>query len=173
MISLTYEPAFDPYHAMFRVVRLRELLGERCLLPVDHVRIVDYFLLFPARASIVRTIRSHVSLRNGAVNASSSIRYGKQPDDRLIFSRMKSIQYAAYGTLANRHFLQEEKLSDGIFTFTEREFPEAVRERASDLNKREPEASKFAVALAAGYEFLGPEGLKARTGLLEFRYDAI
>ena len=42
MIQLAFQAALDPFHAMFRLVRLRQLFAEIGELSVDHVRIIDF-----------------------------------------------------------------------------------------------------------------------------------
>jgi hypothetical protein len=48
VIQLTYQAAFDPFHAIFRLLRLWSILKRRPL-PHDTVRILDFYLLFPFR----------------------------------------------------------------------------------------------------------------------------
>jgi hypothetical protein len=49
MTQLTYNEAFDPYHAVFRFLRLHLACDISAKLPFDTLRILDFYLLFPFR----------------------------------------------------------------------------------------------------------------------------
>jgi hypothetical protein len=172
MIALTYQPAFDPYHAIFRMIRLRMIAHNSFKLHVDHLRILDYFLLFPVRASIIRMAPRHSGVKRHAITANNAP-YGKQPDDRGILRRMKPMQIAALETLAMRKIIDAERLALDVVFFTALDVPPPLRERAEEANSQAPETVKLITVLASEYGLLGVDGLKARTGLMEYRYDAV
>jgi hypothetical protein len=51
--------------------------------------------------------------------------------------------------------------------------PDALSERITEANRVDGELESFLGTLISDYELMGPSGLKARTGLMEHRYDAI
>jgi hypothetical protein len=61
MIQLTYEPALDPFHAIFRFLRLRPLLAK----PIhrDQAHILDFYQLFPYRVDAIRLTQPHRRFR--------------------------------------------------------------------------------------------------------------
>lgn len=172
MISLTYQPAFDPYHAAFRLFRLQSIYSPKLELPVDHVRILDYFLLFPFRASTIRMAPKHSGIKRRAISAAGK-QYGNQPEDRGVFARMQAMQIAALETLAMRAFVDAASLAANRVSFTSGKVPAPVQLRAMAENNQASAAVELVRVLATEYELLGLDGLKSRTGLMEYRYDAI
>jgi hypothetical protein len=47
MIQLSFQPAYDAYHTIFRLMRLRIVLTSAGPIPLDELRVLDFFLLFP------------------------------------------------------------------------------------------------------------------------------
>lgn len=173
MIQLTYEPALDPYHTAFRLLRLRPIVSKHGPLHRDHLRILDFYQFFPFRIGEVRLMPKHRKFRRLAERYESKKPYGEQPDSRLLFNRMEPIQNAAMDTLAEQnifsparwHFNEVEATSEPIA-------PELIG-RLQQLHKEDEELEEFLTTLAAEYELSGTDGLKARTGLLEYRHDAV
>jgi hypothetical protein len=64
MIQISFEPALDPFHGMFRLLRLRPIIKLHGPLNRDHVRILDFFLLFPTRITKIRMMQSHRRFRH-------------------------------------------------------------------------------------------------------------
>lgn len=172
VIQLTYQPAFDPFHATFRFLRLRQAVLNDASLPRDHLRILDFYLLFPFRVDDVRLFQRHRKFRKLAQQFAHTRPYGELPDDRVLFHRMGSIQGAALDTLANKRLLKADDYSRGLVSSTDEPLPSPLLAKVQELNAQQGELIEFLRALAAEYELLGPNGLKDRTGLLEHAYDA-
>jgi hypothetical protein len=56
---------------------------------------------------------------------------------------------------------------------TGKRLPERVWKKALEANEQQEDLVAFLKLLASEYDLLGLHGLKARTGLLEYRYDAV
>ena len=172
MIQLTYQAAFDPFHAIFRLLRLWPVL-KRGPLPYDSVRILDFYLLFPFRVSEFRFLRPHLKYRILASGYADTKPYGEQPDSRSVFIRMAPMQNAALNTLAANGMIDEDQLIVGWVQIKEVSLPGDVAERVKAANERQSDLMEFLSVLATEYELQGPNGLKARSGLLEHRYDPV
>lgn len=173
MIQLTYEPAFDAFHAAFRIMRLRPIIANSGPLHRDHVRIIDFYQLFPHRIDGIRLKPQHRRFRRLATAYQSKRPYGEQPDDSLLFDRMDGLQVTALDTLAAKDYIDQEKWKRGDVAITNKAPPAALSERIDDANRIEAELESFLNVLASEYELTGPNGLKARTGLMEYRHDAV
>ena len=46
---ITYSPAFDLYHTIFRMAHILERLDDNECFEIDKVRIWDFYLLFPSK----------------------------------------------------------------------------------------------------------------------------
>jgi hypothetical protein len=173
MIQLTFQPALDPFHAVFRLFRLRSIIEQYGPLQRDHVRILDFYLLFPFRIDGIRLTPSHRKYRSLAVEYESKKPYGDQPEDRLVFSRMEPIQMCALGTLAAHGFFLLDRWELGEVATSAFSIPAPLMPRVAESNAGDSDLMTFLAVLASQYELLGVNGLKDRTKLLEYRYDAV
>lgn len=173
MIQLSYEPVFDPFHAVFRFLRLRQIIEQLGPFHRDLVRILDFYLLFPFRIGEIRLTPSHRRFRKLASVYDSAKSYGDQPEARTVFDRLEVIQGATLDTLASQGFIDADQLSIGLVQTTNASVGEEILERVRNANEREGDLIDFLGVLASEYELTGENGLKSRTGLMEHRYDAI
>ncbi len=172
MIQLTYQPAFDPFHSVFRFLRLRQAILPQAALPRDHVRVLDFYLMFPFRSNDVRVFPRHRKFKKLAQQYASARPYGDLPEDRILFHRMSPIQGAALDTLAQRGLLDREQYKRGIIAPTDAALPEPLLAQIKEANLQQQDLVEFLTALATEYELLGANGLKDRSGLLDHAYDA-
>jgi hypothetical protein len=159
---------------MFRALRLREgvLQGDR--VPKDLFRMLDFYLLFPDRLKNVRLRNEHRRIKGIAERQQRQAPYGPRPDDQTLLQRMEPFIDVAVEHLAERGFFDRDSLADGwISTTGGRTVPSGLAERISAVNKTEEELLAALRVLATEYPFEGGDGLKFRTGLLEYRYDAV
>jgi hypothetical protein len=171
MTQITYHPAFDPYHQIYRTLRL--LLYIREPFDGDKLRVADFYLLFPEK---IGGIRLSPSLRAeaGRLKAQPRFPYDRMPNASLLFARMEptfqaAVQTMIYDKLLDLKEISNNRLALGAVNSLEGE----VLERASQANTEEESLMKFLKRLVSEFEYLGTDGLKHRTGLEEFRYDAV
>jgi hypothetical protein len=172
MIQLSFQPAFDPFHAVYRLFRMWPIL-ERGPLPRETIRILDFYLLFPFRIEGIRLTRPHLKYRKLSAEYAAKKPYGEQPEDRTVFARMEPIQIAALDTLSARSMIDPGHLLVGRVQATAIPLPQDVALRVDAANTRDANLIDFLKVLAFDYELSGTNGLKARSGLLEYRYDPV
>lgn len=172
MTQLSYQPAFDPFHAAYRLLRLREGVVRVAPIPTDQLRILDYYLLLPFRIEGIRVQQEHRKYRSLAKSYVSVRPYGELPEDRVLYSRMYSIQTAALDTLARNKLISPEKYEIGIVEATQANLPKALAERIAEDNTHQADLIEFLQILGTQYKLLGTNGLKDRSGLMEHLYDA-
>jgi hypothetical protein len=173
MIQLTYEPALDPFHAVYRLLRLRPIIAKHGPLPRDHVRILDYYQLFPYRINSIRLKPQHRKYRKLSMDYKGAAPYGEQPEDRVLFNRMEPMQIAALNTLASQNLIDPSRWSVGEVLATAEPMPDALNSRIETANERDAALEAFLGVLASEYHLTGADGLKNRTALMEHRHDAI
>jgi hypothetical protein len=172
MSQLVFQPALDAFHAMFRLLRLRPILNVQHL-SRDHVRILDFYLIFPFRIRTIRLAPTHQKFKKLAEKYAYLTPYGEQPDAPLLFRRMEPMQTAALETLAARSYIDLTALKSDEVEPTAQLVPREIAVRTEILNAEQADLIEFLRLLASDYELSGDNGLKARTGLLEHRYDAV
>lgn len=170
---ITYQPAFDPFHAIFRLFRLGHAF-DRCKAPeVDKVRILDFYVCFPFRASAIKFHRSDGHLKKVGRAYEHLRPYGGLPDDIDLVTRMMPAQRLAMETLASRGHIDGDALKQGKFVLGDVPAPDELASRVSAANEEQGDLMELLETLCAEYPLLGADGLKQRTGLLEYRYDPI
>ncbi|HEV7255721.1 MAG TPA: ABC-three component system middle component 5 [Mesorhizobium sp.] len=172
MMHLSYQPAFDPFHTVFRVLRQFPLMETTGPLHRDVTRILDFYLLFPFRVGRVRLKPEHRRFRTLGTQYESSRPYSEQPEDKALFDRMEPIQNAAFETLALKGLIDPDSLQAGMIQRSGVP-PAELAKRVQAVNAVDAPLLEALAALASEYDLLGPNGLKARTGLMEHRYDAV
>lgn len=173
MMQLTYNEAFDPYHATFRFLRLWQGCKLAGKTHIDMLRILDFYLLFPFRIQNMSFIASDRSWRQVSKSYESRKPYGELPDDVSIFSRMEPFQRAAASSLVEAQVLSADAWKSNQIEFLQKELPADLKKRCDELNDSMRDVIEILCALNERYPLLGRSGLKDRTGLLEFRYDSV
>jgi hypothetical protein len=173
MIQLSYQPAFDPFNAVYRILRPLPTIRRHGPLHRDQVRILDYYLLFPNRLAAIRMLPQHRGSKRLALRYEATKPYGEQPDDRTLFERMEPMQAAALQTLAEHNIVDPAELEIGLIKVADAPLAPELDQRIAAANKKDAELIAFLGVLASEYPLAGPNGLKDRTALLEFRYDTV
>lgn len=173
MTQLTYNEAFDPYHAVFRFLRLHLACNIGTKLPFDTLRILDFYLLFPFRLQAMKLFSDDTSWRRISKAYEDQAPYGAMPDDSTIFARMEPFQRAAAASLVHSGHLISDVWDLNEVQFTTEALPVAVAARCSELNNRMKDIVGILCQIKARYPLGGRDGLKDRTGLLEYRYDSV
>lgn len=175
MTQLSYQPAFDPYNAIFRILQLRNGGWFEKAIPYDALRIADFFLLFPfyLQDKDNRYKREHRSIRSIGQKYEAVKPYSRLPDKRTLFRRIEPFQVAAIGSLVSSGFVQAEGWEQHTVKATETELPQTLSTRLQDEISANRELIEAILKLLQEYPLTGKDGLKDRTGLLEYRYDVV
>lgn len=173
MMQISYQPAFDPYYAVYRLLRLRQVVLINQKLHRDHLKILDFYLQFPFRIDDLRLQQSDRKYRRLAKEYLRSKPYGDLPDDRILFNRMSPIQSAALDTLAVKGLIDRNLYDSGTVKSADTHIPPHLLERINADNAEQSGLMSFLITLATDYELLGSNGLKDRSGLMDHRYDAV
>ena len=170
MTQLTYHPAFDPYHQIFRTSRLVLAVGKP--FDGDKLRIADFYLLFPERIPQIRLSRG---LRSEATRLKTDPRfpYERMPDAKVLFARMEPTFQAAVQTMLHDGFLDADAAQESLLAVGPAlSEGSQLHARARAANEEESALMVFLSRLIGEFPYLGADGLKDRTGLEDHRYDA-
>ena len=173
MTQLTYNEAFDPYHAGFRFFRLHAACNLIESTAFDMLRILDFYLLFPFRLQNIKLYSQDTDWRGISKSYLKKAPYGQIPDDNSIFTRMEPFQRAAATSLAHSGYISADAWRRNEIIFVKAELPRDLSDRCNALNDEMADFIPILCAIRARYRLTGRDGLKDRTGLLEFRYDPI
>lgn len=163
---LIYHLALDPYHGAVRVLRLFAI-NPGLRIEYEHLRILDFCLMFPefiARARLPQALKAQArrSQRKGT-------QYSGLREATSAFRRVEPIQRQTVRILTSSGILNE---SSDLLEAGPRELPHELRQRVNVRNGEEADLMRLVAIDLASFGFRGRDGLKDRTGLLEFRYDS-
>lgn len=173
MTQLTYNEAFDPYHAVFRVLRLHTACDFSARLPFDTLRILDFYLLFPFRLQAIRLFSNDTGWRKISKSYEGQAPYGTMPEDNSLFARMEPFQRAAAASLVHSGYLSADAWDLNEVQFTAEKLSATVMARCAELNTRMADIVDILCQIKGRYPLGGRGGLKDRSGLLEYRYDSV
>ncbi|EEZ5683172.1 hypothetical protein LOX07_000261 [Escherichia coli] len=163
---LVYHPAYDAYHCLFRMMAIMENTNR---LEIDKLKILDFYILFPALLSEVKMPREFIKIKKTAKLHHNE--YHDPLSPRIIFKEMRQIQDAALKCMLATGYIDSNDFSNGFVSRTNKQLPlNLALEMGVFLERKEP-FSSFITQKMAKFHLTGPDGLKARTKLMEYRYD--
>lgn len=169
---ISYQPALDRYHTVFRILTITGAIISCLPVETDKVRILDFYLAFPFRLEAFSAKQGQTSLRRVGKEYRSVQPYGGMPDDVSLFLRMAPVQALAFDTLAAEGLIDPDAYKQGV-VLTGDVAPPHPLEQAIAIFAAENAALLEAInLLACDYALLGNDGLKRRSGLMEYKYDA-
>lgn len=171
MIQLAFQPAYDAYHTTFRFFQLREVIGDS--VELDRYRVLDYYMCFPGELASFRFAPSHKRFRKIGEQYAKAYDFERRPTSRAIFARMRMVQAAALETLENAGFLRVGCLEELRVEQTSKPTPDAILTRVNIRRDTYSDVIDVLSTLRTEYSLVGPMGLKARSELLEHKYDAV
>ena len=163
---LSYHPALDPYHTAFR--HLRVFVLARTPIECDRLRLLDLYLLFPEFAGDIRLPKSALAWRNKLrVKANQ---YWSTCDRIMLFRQMTPIQKSALALLEATGLVAQHPVSQQWSVVGDQH---PIVASAVERNQEDDGIVGFLAEVLLPLQLTGPQGLKARTGLMEWRYDEV
>ena len=163
---LIYHPAFDAYHCVYRMTILTQTVKE---LEYSKLRILDFYLCFPAEIARIELPKDLQTIRSVAKEAANKFR---GPVNALrTFRDLEQIHNSATRLLAASDVFDSKKYEEGIIRRTNRAVPAEFSRPAPDLSEHTGMLTHFVVPQLSSLPLRGAGGLKQRSGLMEYRYD--
>lgn len=170
MSSLVYHPAYDPYGSVLRSCQF--LLAYEKPIFAEELRLFDFLILFPEFISTFRlTPKLRAQFKH--VTYKKRFRYESRPSAQRLFSEMEFTFQAALETLISTGLLTEFEAETGRLEIRHEAMSRTLKELALERNDQQKSLITFLVSLGSELRFFGPNGLKDRSGLLEYRYDIV
>jgi len=164
---LIYHPAFDAYHCVFRMLLMIESLPET---EIDMLRLCDFYLVFPSE---IERIRLPASLSHGRKIAKSLSNVYRNPiNASQVFREMSEIQLSALRSIAASGLIDVDCYERGIIRkLNTKKIPEDIVSKILNYLQKNLELTEFIFDSLSKLPLRGLDGLKHRTGLLEYKYD--
>lgn len=168
LILISYHPAYDIYHCLFRQLLLLENLpGKKSAM--DQLRILDFYLLFPSLLGVVRMPQTLAKRRTELTRG--TLHYEMIEDPYKLFVQLERIQVTSTKLLASCELTSFEDVKSMVVQRTSKEIPSMLASAIHQTAKEQTALLSFLTGPFFDIDFYGPKGLKARTGLMEHRYD--
>ena len=166
---LTYHPAFDIYHCAFRILLLTDKMPME-VIEVDRMRIWDFYFVFPSQLRNISFPRDLWGLKSGIKKEENP--YEDLRNSEMIFERMKPFQLSALRYLASYGFIETDSLSDNKIKRTKKKIPKKLLDKMTETDSQQEYVLKLISSPFNELPLYGDKGLKARTKLIDFKYDA-
>lgn len=168
---LAYHPVWDPCHTAFRCLRVLRYLPNTPF-ELDRLRILQFYLVLPSYIDNMRLPRACSGWRSLAKKASN--KYYSTGDPSLVFKRNSVLYDHVVRLLHAKTFLDGASFeARRLLLSHDLRFPANVEDRISTANTRDAELMAFLTIGLGDVPLLGQDGLKHRTGLMEYRYDPV
>lgn len=171
---ITYNPAFDLYHSIYRMAHIVERLDEGECFEIDKVRIWDFFMLFPDKVYSITIRREEEDLRKyrSLYLKRENNPYEFKGDNYKLFEWMKPVQLSALNCLVSCGILNREKYELGRVCVANNNMLHQYLDIVGEVSIRERNVLAFMGSLSRTMSMTGEYGLKARTKLMDTKYDA-
>ena len=166
---LVYNPAYDLYHTMFRIFQITEKTKD--ILEVDKLRILDFYLAFPSELLEIKSFQGFKRYEK-FIKAETN-NYERVIDRKRLFFKMEHIQISAIKALISYGLIDALDFKKGKVKRTKISLSNALYERVKQANEESPNLITLITGPLASMNLYGHLGLKERTNLIEFKYDAI
>jgi hypothetical protein len=166
---LLYHPAFDTYHSAFRLLLLMWKSDDHET-PFARLRILDFYLLFPTELESMSFPRSIMRERSRWKKLRS--RYNQISDPRRVFDELASFQLSGLQTLVSTGLAIQRGQSD-VVSLVRDAVPEKLIVELETAGASQNDILSLLTGPFRTIELYGRDGLKARTGLFEYRYDPV
>ena len=137
---------------------------------LEKAQILDFYLAFPSALAGVRWPRELRVSRKELKGLATP--YRDPMSARATFRSMREVQSAACSCLVASKLIEARALELGVLRRTESPITEELELLSSSFVAREQRVVDLVFGCLGKIPLLGHEGLKARTDLLEYRYDA-
>ena len=153
----------DPYHCIFRMIRLMAAKGEP--IPLEQLRVLDMFLMFPMllhRLSLPAEIKERFRLLKAPPPASFFVRL---PGTASVWQDLQIYQSTALKRLTGLGILKRDALRDRYANLEVKMVPEEIMRQAIVQNDADKALIRFLVIDVCSLPMTGRDGLIKRAGL--------
>lgn len=171
MINITYLPASDPFHTVFRMfVLFPTETATPC--PMEVAKLLDFYVCFPALISEFKSPRGIIKQYNFLKKRYQANSYQIMPKPAVIFRRMHAAQSSALSSLQSYGFLDREAFQEEQVVRTSKEMPTRICAEVKKHRDNNKELVAYLEELKS-WNLYGADGLRARSKLEEYRYDNV
>lgn len=164
-----YHPAQDINHCVYRLILILECT-EHEMISIDIYRLIDFYSVFPYLLKLIATLPRPINKHR---NKFSKIPepFESLKNTKRILHELERLQSVAIKNLLAKEVIDRQSFDNGYLKRTKRPLPDAFKEKIQSARLPNEEWFPALINDFPKAKFVGNNGLKARTGLMEYRYD--
>ena len=167
---MIYHPVFDVNHCLYRILlALETSVHEK--FDWTLLRLMDFYVLFPHLLKEIKPFPSSLQPFKKIVNTIPDS-YEVLPNPKRVLFELDSIQNVAIQNLIAKELINVSEFDKHIISRTSEKLPENLSEQLASDRRVNEEWYRLIVNELPLSEFEGKTGLKARSKLMEYKYDA-
>lgn len=166
---LIYHPIHDINHCIYRMLLITES-STNVEFGWDLFRLTDFYILFPAMLKTISPFPAELRPFKKILKDMPDA-YELMPNSKRVLFELEEIQLTAMQNLVAKGLIDSERFKDGVVSRTELAIPNKIVSAIEEDQRTTQEWFRFAINELPLVDFLGRKGLKARSQLMEFRYD--
>ena len=168
---LTYQPQNDVYNGIFRILSLLMYDTTREY-HIDLLRILDFYYIFPNFICDIK-FPSNLIKDKAIFKKYSDNLYFIKGQKKQIFYTLTKVQDSSLNILFSKNILDCSLYKKEIIKLNANiDFAPFLYEQIMYRNTENKDIIDFLINKLSKIDFLGENGLKARTGLMEYKYDS-
>lgn len=164
-----YHPAQDINHCVFRLLLILEHT-EHEHIDVSVYRLIDFYFLFPHLVNLLKPLPVPVK-KHKKEFAEIPEPYESLKNTKRILHELETLQSTAIQSLLAKHLLDIKEFELGWLKRTNSAIAPKIQKALIESDYNEKGWFKALINEFPKAKFDGKTGLKARTGLMEYRYD--
>jgi len=167
---LTYHPIHDPSHCIFRMLCLLEDIKKSEIL-WDQIKILDFYVLFP---HLIWQISFPQELRD----YKNELKKIKPPYENLtspsrLMFELNVIQEQSVKAMIAKGLIENDTFASGKIRLRKELVPTGIKNSIQKASFRNENWYEFLTRFLTTLQVKGKNGLKDRTGLMEYKYDVV
>jgi len=167
---LTYNPAFDLHHGVFRILQIL-VAAPGIEFEVVKMRLLDFLLLFPEQLENVRVPPESIQKRNLFTRDENPYRILENP--HRLFVELAPLQQGALYALAAHDVIDHAKLKRDFVARTTKPLPPPLEKIIVERNATTPQLIDIISHDLGRIPMFGEDGLKERIRFLSLRHELV
>jgi len=167
---LIYHQRNDVFHCTFRILSILSII-EGNDIEFSRLKIIDFYIVFPHLINTISFPRAKGLSKIKKAVQTFPIPYENLPSKKMLFSEMGDFQLQAVDILKSKNIL--EISDDSMISKGSNFFDTSVQDLIKDNRITSQGFNKNFIRILMDCSLYGDKGLKSRTGLMEYRYDAV
>lgn len=167
---LIYSPAFDLSHCIFRIFFILNTFSEDTSIEIDKIRIIDFYLAYPGCINDFKFPEDIQEIKKEFKDLRKE--YRDPINHKITFQRISILQKKAISSLLSMGYIDVESYKQGFVKRSKKKFTSDIKDKLFNFsfygNHKLP---LIIVITLLQIELKGEKGLKARSGLMEYRYE--